>query len=173
VVLPENVYEMRELATLCADAGVDYLVLKPYSQATFMLSHKYEGTDYKAMRAYLEGVREFSTKDFTVIYRAQAVEQEIVGKHQYDQCRATPVFWTYSMADGRMFTCSAHLLDERFCIGNLNEQTFQEVWEGEGRRRNWEMMQKFNIKQCRLNCRMDKQNRYLADFSRVQHVNFI
>jgi cyclic pyranopterin phosphate synthase len=65
------------------------------------------------------------------------------------------------MADGRLFTCSAHLMDERFCIGNLNEQTFQEIWEGEKRRENWEMMQTFNIKQCRLNCRMDKPNRYL------------
>jgi hypothetical protein len=34
-------------------------------------------------------------------------------------------------------------------------------------------MQSFDIKQCRLNCRMDKNNRYLADFSRIPHRNFI
>jgi cyclic pyranopterin phosphate synthase len=55
VVLPENVYEMRELASLCIDAGVDYLVLKPYSQGTFSITKQYEGTDYAAMRAYLRG----------------------------------------------------------------------------------------------------------------------
>ena len=173
VVLPENVYEMRELAALCVDAGVDYLVLKPYTQATFMLSHKYEGTDYAAMRSYLEGVKDFNTPTFKVIYRSNAINQEISGKHHYDRCRATPNFWAYSMADGRLFTCSAHLLDDRFCIGNLNERSFQELWEGEKRRINWEMMRSFDIKQCRLNCRMDKQNRYLADFTRTQHVNFI
>jgi cyclic pyranopterin phosphate synthase len=173
VVLPENVYEMRELATHCLEAGVDYLVLKPYSQGTFSITHKYEGTDYKAMRSYLEGVREFSTKTFKVIYRSDSVNQEITGKHSYDKCRATPVFWTYAMADGRMFTCSAHLMDERFCIGNLNELTFKQLWEGEGRRQQWELMKSFDIKQCRLNCRMDKQNRYLADITRTAHVNFI
>jgi cyclic pyranopterin phosphate synthase len=173
VVLPENVYEMRELAALCVDAGVDYLVLKPYSQATFMLSHKYEGTDYAAMRSYLQGVKDFDTPSFKVIYRSQAMEQEISGKHRYTKCNATPFFWVYSMADGRVFTCSAHLMDERFCIGNLNEQSFQEIWEGEGRRKQWELMKEFDIKRCRLNCRMDKQNRYLAEFSKVQHVNFI
>lgn len=173
VVLPENVYEMRELASLCVDAGVDYLVLKPYSQGTFSITHQYEGTDYKAMRSYLEGVKDFDTPTFKVVYRSNAMEQEISAKHHYDKCRATPFFWTYAMADGRLFTCSAHLLDERFCIGNLNEQSFQELWEGEGRRKQWELMKTFNIKQCRLNCRMDKPNRYLADFSRTQHVNFI
>ena len=172
VVLPENVYEMRGLATLCANAGVDYLVLKPYSQGTFSITHQYEGVDYKAMRSYLEGVREFSTDKFKVIYRADSMAQESE-KHKYDKCRATPYFWVYAMADGRVFTCSAHLMDDRFCIGNLNENTFQEIWEGERRRENWELMKSFDIKRCRLNCRMDKPNRYLADFTRTPHVNFI
>ncbi len=173
VVLQENVYEMRELASLCVDAGVDYLVLKPYSQGTFSITKQYEGTDYAAMRSYLEGVKDFDTKTFKVIYRSNAMGNEITGKHGFDKCNATPFFWCYAMADGRLFTCSAHLMDDRFCIGNLNEHSFQELWEGEGRRKQWELMKTFNIKQCRLNCRMDKQNRYLADFSRTQHVNFI
>lgn len=174
VVLPENVYEMRDLAALCIDAGVDYLVLKPYSQATFMVSHKYEGTDYAAMRSYLEGVvKDFSTKDFSVIYRKNAMMQEISGKHGFSVCNATPVFWMYSMADGRVFTCSAHLLDERFCVGDLKTQTFKEIWEGEGRRANWELMRSFDIKQCRLSCRMAQPNKYLQDFKRTEHVNFI
>jgi hypothetical protein len=79
VVLPENVYEMRELASLCVDVGVDYLVLKPYSQGTFSITHKYEGVDYAAMRTYLEGVKDFDTKTFKVIYRTEAMNQEISG----------------------------------------------------------------------------------------------
>ena len=173
VVLPENVYDMKHLAQLCIDAGVDYLVLKPYSQATFMLSHKYENVDYSKMRAYLQSVVEFSTKTFKVIYRGNAINEEIGKKHAYDICRSTPNFWTYTMADGRMFVCSAHLMDERFCIGNLNEQTFQEIWEGEERRKAWEMMQTFNIKQCRLNCRMNGPNKYLHQLIHQPHKSFI
>ena len=173
VVLPENVYEMRELASLCVDAGVDYLVLKPYSQATFMLSHQYEGVDYKAMRSYLEAVKDFDTPTFKVIYRANAMQQEMTGRHGFSKCNATPFFWCYAMADGRVFTCSAHLLDDRFCIGNLNTHSFQEIWEGEKRRINWEMMREFNIKQCRLSCRMAQPNKYLQDFERISHRNFI
>lgn len=173
VVLPDNVYDMGALAELCRKAGVDYLVLKPYSQATFMLSHKYENIDYSAMREYLQSVVSLSTDKFKVIYRGKAINEEITKKHAYDKCRATPTMWVYSMADGRVFTCSAHLLDERFCIGNLNENTFQEIWEGEKRRENWEMMQSFDIKQCRLNCRMNGPNKYLHDLTHAKHINFI
>lgn len=173
VVLPENAYDMRTLAQLSIDAGADYLVLKPYSQATFMLSHTYENIDYTAMREFLQGVTEMSTKTFKVIYRHNAISEEIGKKHAYDKCRATPNFWVYTMADGRVFTCSAHLLDDKFCIGNLNDNTFQEVWEGEGRRKNWEMMQDFDIKKCRLNCRMNGPNKYLHSLKTAQHINFI
>ena len=173
VVLPENAYDMRALANMCRDAGVDYLVLKPYSQATFMLSHQYENIDYKEMRAYLQSVNEFDTPTFKVIYRGNAINEEIGKKHAYDKCRATPTMWVYSMADGRVFTCSAHLLDDSFCIGNLNDNTFQEIWEGERRRENWEMMKEFDIKRCRLNCRMNGPNKYLHELTHAKHVNFI
>ena len=172
VVLPENCFEMRGLASMCADAGVDYLVLKPYSQGTFSITRQYEGVDYKAMRAYLQGVVEFSNDTFKVIYRANAMQQESQ-KHLYDKCRATPYSWVYSMGDGRVFTCSAHLMDERFCIGNLNDNTFQEIWEGERRRENWELMKSFNIKQCRLNCRMNASNKFLHQLVTVKHRNYI
>ena len=172
VVLPENVYEMRNLAALCVETGVDYLVLKPYSQGTFSIVQRND-IDYAAMRSYLEGVKDYNTPTFKVIYRSNAIQQEISGKHHYDKCRATPVFWVYAMGNGDIFTCSAHLMDKRFCIGNINEQSFQEIWEGDKRRENWELMQSFDIKQCRLNCRMNGPNKYLHAINHTQHVNFI
>lgn len=173
VVLPENVYEMRGLAELCRDAGVDYLVLKPYSQATFMLSHTYEKIDYAPMREYLSKVCELETKSFKVIYRKNAVEQEIGKKHSYDKCRSTPSMWCYSKGDGDLISCSAHLMDERFNLGNLNRQTFQEIWEGERRRENWLLMRDFNIAKCRLNCRMESSNKYMHRILHASHRTFI
>ena len=172
VVLPENVHEMRGLAALCADAGLDYLVLKPFSQGTFMLGKEYIGLSYGNWESELESVREFDTDTFKVIYRKESMRQESE-PHRFKKCNATPFMWVYSMADGRVFTCSAHLLDDRFCIGNLNENSFQEIWEGEKRRENWELMKSFDIRQCRLNCRMAKANVYLEQFSTAQHINFI
>lgn len=174
VVLPDNWREMHYLAKMAKEYGVDYLVLKPYSAGTFQ-AHDPIKTNYAEWDEFLSTVAPVHDSDtFKVIYRTDSMRQEMEGAHHYDRCRATPFFWTYTMADGRMFSCSAHLLDERFCVGNINTQSFQEIWEGEGRRKNWEMMRKFDISACRLNCRMDKQNRYLHEVGNgISHQNFI
>ena len=171
VVLPENYKDVSNLAGLSRENGVDYLVLKPYSQGTFSIVQR--KIDYKEMEDELQAVRQFSTPTFQVIYRENAVKRE-VEEHHYEKCLATPFMWVYSMADGRVFTCSAHLLDERFCIGNLNTQSFQEIWEGEGRRKQWELMKEFDIHNCRKNCRMETTNQYLDQIKHgIPHQNFI
>ena len=107
-------------------------------------------------------------------YRANAIDQES-RPHQYEKCNATPFMWAYFMANGDVFTCSAHLLDKRFCIGNINKQSFKEIWEGEKRHENWRLMKhEFDIKHCRLNCRMNQANIYLEQLKKsIPHHNFI
>jgi hypothetical protein len=60
--------------------------------------------------------------------------------------------------------------------GNINEQTFKEVWEGKKREENFNFVRKqLDIKHCRVNCRMDEVNRYLFNLREglLEHVNFI
>ncbi len=95
--------------------------------------------------------------------------------HYYTRCQATPHFWAYIMADGSVYSCSAYLLDDRFCLGNIHETSFQDIWEGDKRKCNQDFVdQELNIEECRKNCRMDEVNRYLWDLKYPpEHVNFI
>lgn len=160
VVLPENQHEVQEIQQLCEEAGVDYLVLKPYSQHKMSLTRMYENFQPELPRSV--GAK--------TVVRWEAFGTKEIG---YDKCNATPFMWAYIMASGDVYSCSAYLMDERFLLGNINDSMFREVWEGERRRANWELMKGHDISQCRLNCRMDKANRYLADFGRVRNVSFI
>jgi len=58
--------------------------------------------------------------------------------------------------------CSAYLGDDRFRYGNINEQTFEQIWTGELRKKNLRLVaQELDPEECRMNCRMDDINLYL------------
>lgn len=158
VVLPENVHTVDALCLEASASGADYVVLKPYSQHKSSVNEMkvdYREVDRVLMRAQEEHTNEY----FKVIYRR---ESALAKGHKYSQCYSTPNFWAYVMATGDVYGCSAYLLDDRFCYGNINEKSFQEIWLGEKRRASMEYVEReLDIGNCRLNCRMDKANQYL------------
>lgn len=164
VVLPENAHEIEEFVERCVDTMLDYAVLKPYSQHKKSITTQYDGFKLNLPENQVIG----KTK---VIYRSEAMQTT---QHHYDKCNATPFFWAYLMATGDLYSCSAYLLDDRFNLGNVEVETFRQIWEGERRKANYELVTKeLDIKECRLNCRMDKANRYLAEFDTVRNINFV
>ena len=178
LLLPENAGEMEMLARLCRDEiGLDYLVIKPYSQHLFSETHAYEHVDYSAYLAMAASLEKLNTGNFQVVFRENTMRKYLEDESsRYKKCNATPFFWAYVMADGSVYGCSAYLLDKRFEYGNLNEQSFQAIWEGERRKANFHYVRNdLDIRECRRNCRMDEVNRYLYRLREnlVQHVNFI
>jgi cyclic pyranopterin phosphate synthase len=162
VLLPENEKEAPLLQLMCEDAGVDYLVFKPYSQHKSSFTRQYE---------------KFKPALVQPTFKKTVVRTESINTTEipYEKCHATPFLWSYVMASGDVYSCSAYLLDERFRLGNLNQQSFKEIWHGEKRRANYEFVRnELDIHDCRLNCRQDKANRYLDELTRgVPGVNFI
>lgn len=178
LLLPENANEIDTLARLCRDEiGLDYLVVKPYSQHMFSETHVYENVDYNDYLALEQELDGFSTDDFQLIFRANTMRKYVEGpENRYKKCNATPFAWGYVMADGSVYGCSAYLLDKRFEYGNLMETSFKDIWEGERREENFRYVRHdLDINECRRNCRMDEVNRYLDRLleDKVEHVNFI
>jgi radical SAM protein with 4Fe4S-binding SPASM domain len=96
------------------------------------------------------------------------------GIRNYGHCLALP-FWTYIDSGGNVWGCSAYLSDERFHYGNINENTFREIWESEKRLASLKWCsEELDTTGCRVNCRMDEINRYLWELANPpEHVNFI
>ena len=176
LLLPENASEMTALAKLCRDEiGLDYLVIKPYSQHMFSDTHQYEDVNYSNYISMAKELEDINTADFNVVFRDHTMKKYI-SSDRYEKCYSTPFVWGYIMADGAVYGCSAYLLDKRFEYGNINQQTFQAIWEGEKRKANFQFIrEELDIKDCRRNCRMDEVNRYLHNLieDKVPHVNFI
>jgi radical SAM protein with 4Fe4S-binding SPASM domain len=176
LLLPENAAEMQQLALLARDEiGLDYLVIKPYSQHMFSETHQYEGLDYRPFLDMSKDLERFDTDTFNVIFREHAI-RKYVSEDRYSKCHSTPFLWGYIMADGSVYGCSAYLLDNRFNYGNLNDLSFKEIWEGNRRQKSFQYVRHhLDIKDCRRNCRMDEVNRYLHKLVEdpLPHVNFI
>lgn len=165
VLLPENAHEVDAFKALADDIGLDYAVAKPYSQHKLALEHtrQYEHFDPKTINI---------VPSEKLVVRERAMNNK---EMPYHKCLATPFIWAYLMATGDLYSCSAYLSDERFNLGNLNTTSFKEVWQGERRKANWELVRKtLDINECRVNCRQNQSNIYLTDLvNGIPHQNFI
>ena len=173
LLLPENQDEIETLALTCRDLGLDYLVVKPYSQHPQSNTHSHENITYSGYESLAEKVNALSTKDFSVIFRLNAMRKWDAKERGYKRCQALP-FWSYIDAGGGVWGCSVYLEDERFLYGNINDETFQAIWEGPRRAESLRLTAALNPADCRVNCRMDEINRYLWELKHPGgHVNFI
>ena len=175
LLLPENKEHVISLAQRLKDIGADYLVIKPYTQSLYGISHVYEGLRYDDMMYLKSELDRVSSSSFKVVFRDNTMIKLKEEKQPYDKCYSTPAFWGYIMADGSVYSCGAYLGNENFNLGNINDSSFSEIWEGEGRKHNFlHVRDELSIENCRKNCRMDEVNRYLWELKHPSpHVNFI
>ena len=175
LLLPENKDEAVILAKTVKDIGVDYLVIKPYSQHLSSHTTQYENIDYSKMLDIEEEVCSVSGENFSVIFRVNTMKKYVQKQQSYAKCYSTPFFWGYIASDGKVFGCSAYLGDDKFCYGNIYDNSFEQIWESKQRKNSYDyIINELDIKNCRVNCRMDEVNRYLDRLKNPQdHDNFI
>jgi radical SAM protein with 4Fe4S-binding SPASM domain len=174
LLLPDNQHEVVPLAKLAKEIGMDYLVIKPYSQHPQSRTHQYENIKYCDFALLAEELAQLKSSSFSVIFRMNAMQTWNESSRDYQHCLALP-FWSYLDAGGNIWGCSMYMGDDRFLYGNIYESSFQEIWEGEKRRKSLQLVEKeLDATICRINCRMDKINKYLWELKNLpEHVNFI
>jgi len=174
--LPENNHEILCLAEIVKDLGVDYFVVKPYSQHLMSSNRRYENVKYKDWRNNHALLEQLESDNFNVIYRSNTMQKWNNKKREYKRCLGLP-FWSYIDAGGNVWGCSAHLSREtmNFNYGNIYEQSFKDIWNGEIRQKNIKWVENtMDVSKCRINCRMDDCNKYLWELKNPNpHVNFI
>ncbi|OEU66067.1 MAG: radical SAM protein [Desulfovibrio sp. S3730MH75] len=174
VLLPESAADMKRLTLLCRDIGLDYIVIKPYSQHPQGITKEFEGLTYEEFVDLGVELKELETESFKVIYRGKAMSRLQAEERGYERCLALP-FWSYMDVESNIWGCGIFIGDEHFFYGNLKEQSFKELWESDKRKESLEWCNAhLDSQQCRINCRMDKVNVYLWELQNPgPHVNFI
>ena len=171
LLLPDNKEYVVDMAKQLREIGVDYFTVKPYSQ--HLHSENKFSVDYEELLSLESKLKEYNTEKFSIYFRANAM-RKMHHEKCYKQCLGLP-FMTHIDSRGNVWPCIAHIGTNEFCYGNINEQTFEEIWEGT---RRWEVIQKLNQldinRVCREACRLDEINKYLDELKHPgEHVNFI
>lgn len=172
VLLEENLDTVEHLAERVREIGLDYYVIKPY-MPHHLNRHDFK-INYENCAALKERLKSYENEKFSIISRMNAMKRHDSARKEYACCYSLP-FWSYLDAGGNIWGCSVHLTEKEYLFGNIYEQTFTEIWNGEKRKR---FMEKFLgsplPENCKINCRMDEVNKYLWDLKNpVKHVNFI
>lgn len=174
LLLPETQHEVCGLARLAREVGLDYLVVKPYSQHPQSNCDGYKDIDYSGLESLAQELEEIKTEHFQPILRIHTIEKWQSKERPYNRCLGLP-FWAYLDAGGSVWGCSIFLGDDRFNYGNINSQAFKEIWGGNKRLAAMkDFVENFDPSKCRINCRLDEINRYLWELKHpTEHVNFI
>ena len=170
LAIPNNLNQIIPLAQKLKEIGVDNLQIKPYShhpqsKNDFVVNQ--EG--YNNLKAKL---MQFDSEDFRILFReatAQRIQEGII----YPECYGLP-FFALIDAKGNIMPCNLFYNNPEFTYGNLNNQSFAEIWEGEKRKKVIEKIKQKGIHECRKGCRLDVINRYLHRIKNPNlHDNFI
>ncbi|HJP19834.1 MAG TPA: radical SAM protein [Nitrospinota bacterium] len=175
LLLPENSHEILQLAEIAREIGMNYLVVKPYSQHLLSKTNRYKQIKYNDYLYIADELKKFKTNHFSVIFRINTMKKWDESKRNYERCFALP-FWSYIDSGGNVWGCSAYLGDKKFLYGNIYENSFKEIWESEKRKKSLHWVEEeLDVSNCRINCRMDEINRYLwkLTYEPPEHVNFI
>lgn len=171
LLLPENKNEIVRMGKELRKIGIDYFTVKPFSQHP--QSQHIRQVDYQEMLELEEEVKELQTDEFKVYFRAHSMKK-LVCKRGYKHCWALP-FMVYIDAKGNLWPCIVFMGKEELKYGNLYEQSFTKIWEGDHRKQITDYFMNMDLEEnCREICRLDEMNRYLDELKHPgEHVNFI
>jgi len=173
LLIPDNINHVEELILLIKDFGVDYLVLKPYSQHPSSINKLV--LDINKNDSMLSNISaKYSTDNFQIIYRdksAQEIEKEEVN---YENCYGIN-FFALMDALGNVIPCNMFYEKQDFYYGNIYQNTFTEIWKSEKRKRVVNKIYKRGCLSCRKGCRLNFINQYLNSVKNrnIKHINFI
>ncbi len=174
LLLPEVEEEIEVLTRIVKDIGMDYIVVKPYSQHPQSITKKYQDIVYSKYDYLYESLLKYNSDSFSIIVRLNTMQSWDKGYKSYERCLGLP-FWSYVDAGGNVLGCSMYLNDDRFIYGNIADNSFQEIWESDRHKKSIAFVEnQLSVSKCRTNCRMDNINKYLWELKHPNgHVNFI
>lgn len=171
ILINENMERIYDNAVLAKQMGMDYFTVKRFSKHPENVYDVPEDL-YKQCRDQFDRCEELNDDHFTAIVRWNQFEGQC--DRTYKRCVGLP-FITQILADGSVVPCCMFFDDPSKHFGNLNEQSFADIWLGENKKRIVDFIEKnVNVEGCMTYCRHHSTNLFLWQLvEKPSHINFI
>lgn len=175
VLVPQCLDEVIPEAEFAIDAGVDYLVIKQYSdpECKDMVQVDRAWYNDENVKSVLKKAESMSTNDTQIIVKWGLMQ--IHADKPYKHCVDLPLMIEGS-GTGKLYPCGFHFRNEKYCMGDLYKNSIGEIINSD---RYWEVIrfcreEMIVGKDCKGSCRHEITNRFLWDYLQpVVHKNFI
>ncbi|XPV68880.1 MAG: radical SAM protein [Halarcobacter sp.] len=172
ILIPENCEEIESLVKRLKSIGVDYFVVKHFyshEKNEFKLEKTFP--DKKVMNNLFELSVKYNSDKFNMIVRSPEI---LLEDRKYNKCYGLP-YILYIREDGNLFSCFAYQHDEKFVLGNIFENSLQDIWESKKKKDAIDYINNcIDKNNCQPSCRHHQINNYLWDLKHPNdHINFI
>lgn len=172
VMIPQSIdeKEVKKILGRLMEIKPDYLAIKPYSDHP--LSKKdliVKKEDYENLEKILKEIN--PDNYLKVLFRKETLKRIQEG-NKYPECYGLP-FISLIDSKGDILPCNLFYDRPEFIYGNLYQNSFSEIWDGEKRKEVISKLRKIGTRDCRRGCRCDAGNEYLSRIKNPQaHDNF-
>jgi GTP 3',8-cyclase len=155
---------------LCKEIGVDHIRFRPF----FIFKDKniFNYGDSKIFLKEMEKCKSLEDDNFKVSYSEERCEA-LGGckKREFYECFVSN-FITFISSDLKVYVCCLLKDNKKYCLGDLKEKSFDEIWSSENRKK---IIKSVNLAcNCAYPCMHEKHNEFLWNLKQpILHKNFL
>ncbi|MBX7136867.1 MAG: radical SAM protein [Oligoflexia bacterium] len=177
IPFPYNIHQTVDTVKMMRDIGLDMVYVKPAQIRPDNKDHEWPLDMHLKYKEVLEECTKLETSTFKVSVRWNEFELcEVSGpfKKGYNSCFGM-YFSTNIDADSKVYPCYKHWREPEWCLGDLKEMSFEEIWKSDRRKQLLaDHMKNYDLNQCHVQCRQHPYNKALWDLEHPPlHKNFL
>lgn len=172
VLIPQNKDFALEHGKMLKSLGVDYFSVKHFYNHSHNVFEVVEEISDIFIETLTTQAEKLSDKEFTFLVRST---KNLTSQRAYNHCLGLE-FIIFIDENGDVFSCFSHQYDKKTIMGNVFENSFEEIWASAQKKESLAHINNCIEKNnCQPNCRHHQINNYLWEIQNpsIEHVNFI